>query len=1364
MMNREILVSLLIVSVFFILVVSGESVSAAPAAIADLAVSNPMPNSVDLSWTAPVNNGDYENLEYDVRYSTSPIITESDWDSALMTTGEPNVSAAGTAHSMFVTFLEPDTTYYFAIKTREFTPFGSGIGMSYSGLSNVVSTTTSARQGNVYYVSQADGDDSYNGLYDSYQGGSNGPWLTIQKAASTMTAGDIVYIRSGTYTEEGLTEPVHAQYYSGIGPENSGTAGNNIVFTSYPGDNPIIDPEQNNNGFLCNTHNYIVFDSLKIRNAYFSGIYIRYSNYTMVKNCIIWDTWAGTDDHLASGVFTGGNHENEGGFYNIYRNNTVWGSRDPSFTDNCFGLLFYSCTYHLVDGNDCFDNAMGIDIKNLNNHVEICGNIVRDQRIGISIGMRTDYNLIYENLAYNNEQAGIVITYNNGAGESCDYNRIWSNTIYNCGEEPYRVAGICFDGTSTYTQMWNNIASKVDHLYGALHLEKGNDPCYPLESDYNDLHNPDGTTVVSKRLTSTTHYTLPEWQAYCQTEPTRFPSVYDLNSISADPLFVDPENGDFRLQETSPCKGTGYGGVDMGAYPSPQPADCSDGIDPGELACYVTCHCPDGMCDCTVDTIPTLSRPPKGELIIDPNFHTTITRITDADNDLGLSDAKMRINYPKFDISNSDGSMILITGTGGSSWHLYNANTFEYIKSLNPSFVGWGGSIEQRWDADEPNIFYYRRYATLYKYTIGDPDTNEVVHDFTDEYPGATSIANGEEGDCSRDNRYWAFVVSTGEVIVYDKETDTIIGEKTGLSGIDWVSMTPSGDRVVARLSGGIIRSWNRDFTGEVTIPAGAGHADLGADADGNDVVIYFADSGGNDWINFADVETGVETPLIDWNPLYGFNGCHNSGGHISGIDNPGMGGWAVIGTQGSYQDATCWPDQSIYLVELKENPRVWRIAHHHSYYNGYGDYPAATINRAGTKIFFNSNWDGNVYLNDLDVYQVELPATWWTDLGGTVPQCSGTCKPNPCNTYENCNSLPGTCASGYCCQGLCTPDTTPPSIITGPTASSITTSSATVMWTTDEESNSLVRYGTGPGSYPNLKSDPSYVTSHSIQLTGLTADTDYYYIVESADMTGNPAQSSEYSFTTSQIPSGTLTETWGDVAGSDHPGTVEDTFIDSGTANSNYATDMHIKTYTWPANTIANAIAIKWDLTAIPDSATIVNATLYLYMDSMSGDGGDNLYDISAHKIINANPTILTCTWNTPWTTPGAQDDITPAEDTKPIDKTYGYKPWLVTNMVQDWVKDPTTNYGMLINSDAAASSDSNRFFASSENSDSTRRPRLIITYSMCHKADGDCDGCIIMGELLVFIDKWKMDSTNYPMSELMEAIGLWKQGTGCG
>ena len=63
---------------------------------------------------------------------------------------------------------------------------------------------------------------------DSNPGTELLPWRTIQKAASTLVAGDTVYIKNGVYHET-------------VVPANSGAAGNYITYSAYPGHSPIID-------------------------------------------------------------------------------------------------------------------------------------------------------------------------------------------------------------------------------------------------------------------------------------------------------------------------------------------------------------------------------------------------------------------------------------------------------------------------------------------------------------------------------------------------------------------------------------------------------------------------------------------------------------------------------------------------------------------------------------------------------------------------------------------------------------------------------------------------------------------------------------------------------------------------------------------------------------------------------------------------------------------------------------------------------------------------------------------------------------------------------------------------------------------
>jgi hypothetical protein len=86
-------------------------------------------------------------------------------------------------------------------------------------------------------------------------------------------------------------------------------------------------------------------------------------------------------------------------------------------------------------------------------------------------------------------------------------------------------------------------------------------------------------------------------------------------------------------------------------------------------------------------------------------------------------------------------------------------------------------------------------------------------------------------------------------------------------------------------------------------------------------------------------------------------------------------------------------------------------------------------------------------------------------------------------------------------------PDTTAPTF-SGVSATASANGTATVTWTTDEASDSRVDYGTDPNNLSQNAGAAALVTSHSIQLTGLTPDTTYSYRVRSTDAAGNAATS----------------------------------------------------------------------------------------------------------------------------------------------------------------------------------------------------------------------------------------------------------------
>ena len=143
-----------------------------PSAVSDLAFSEATYNSVSLTWTATGDDGSTGIAStYDVRYSTSVIMTEADWNEATQAQGEPEPQALGSEENLTVEDLEFNTTYYFALKVVD------KVG-NYSGLSDVISGDTKEVTV-VFYDDMESGKNgwTHGGVRDNWQLGlpTSGP-------------------------------------------------------------------------------------------------------------------------------------------------------------------------------------------------------------------------------------------------------------------------------------------------------------------------------------------------------------------------------------------------------------------------------------------------------------------------------------------------------------------------------------------------------------------------------------------------------------------------------------------------------------------------------------------------------------------------------------------------------------------------------------------------------------------------------------------------------------------------------------------------------------------------------------------------------------------------------------------------------------------------------------------------------------------------------------------------------------------------------------------------------------------------------------------------------------------------------------
>jgi hypothetical protein len=132
--------------------------------------------------------------------------------------------------------------------------------------------------------------------------------------------------------------------------------------------------------------------------------------------------------------------------------------------------------------------------------------------------------------------------------------------------------------------------------------------------------------------------------------------------------------------------------------------------------------------------------------------------------------------------------------------------------------------------------------------------------------------------------------------------------------------------------------------------------------------------------------------------------------------------------------------------------------------------------------------------------------------------------------------------------------------------SSGITGTSATITWTTDQASSSLVQYGTSTAYGANAQ-NATLAASHSLTLTGLTPGTTYNYAVTSANASGKSSTSANFTFVTAaQAP-----------------------VISAVTSNGVTATSA---TITWTTDQAASSL-VQYGTTASYGSASALNSTL---------------------------------------------------------------------------------------------------------------------------------------------------------------------------
>lgn len=429
-----------------------------------------------------------------------------------------------------------------------------------------------------YYVATT-GNDGNAGTIGS-------PWLTVQHAASTMVAGDITYVRAGTYAENSITFA------------NSGTAGNIITLRGFPSETAIIDAGFTTSippdgigetpVFDIDGPDFITLSYLTIRRGRTVNIHISddsTSTDITIDHCIIEDVTTG--DNAAS-IYINTNSDN------IVISNNLIDGRQPDLRSNvASGIIMFAALDVTIENNEIVDLIQGISSKFSGGPGQLIRNNLIHDINDFGILWNGHDAIISNNLLYDVAQAsgyaGIIVFQDAG---TCgvlvtDDNQILHNTIYNASNGIYiGQSATCVGAERTIVR--DNIIAEFDGTeFRGIAISAYRSP--------DDLATTVTYNVVSSSVVSgtdafvvTTYYDIGSLPG----------TVTHSNNNANAPTFVSSGTGDFTLAggsvgESAASDGADTGvnmalvGIDAGSLSVPD-APTIGTATPGNIHCSVT--------------------------------------------------------------------------------------------------------------------------------------------------------------------------------------------------------------------------------------------------------------------------------------------------------------------------------------------------------------------------------------------------------------------------------------------------------------------------------------------------------------------------------------------------------------------------------------------------------------------------------------------------------------------------------------------------------------------------------------------------------------------------------------------------------
>ncbi len=375
---------------------------------------------------------------------------------------------------------------------------------------------------------------------------------------------------------------------------------------------------------------------------------------------------------------------------------------------------------------------------------------------------------------------------------------------------------------------------------------------------------------------------------------------------------------------------------------------------------------------------PALAKPGYLQSTTDPVFGTSITRITgDPGTPIGNGvpgtwPSIIRHEYAKVEPWSADGKLFYVSVTSGAGG-ANGAQLFLDGQTYVPLFWRTHPGPEARWHPTIPDVMIY----VAADGSVGHWNARTNAATIKYQASGYSDALMGDyEGNPSYDGKYvvvYAKRSSDSKLVVYAVDIDS--GTKfpdidlaaQGVSQMDWASISALGNYVVVLgvIDGGGQRT--KVFTKQgalvnylSTVPVG--HADLGVDQAGNDV-LFSAASGGayNNRFLMYQLSNGVVTPLSA--PYtYDWHSSTRSYNHR---------GWAVASTNMASGSAV---DNEIDMFKLDGTQTMIRLAHHRNVNTGFQTPVGGVPSPDGKRVAFSSNW-GSTSGTPMQEYVIDTTA-----------------------------------------------------------------------------------------------------------------------------------------------------------------------------------------------------------------------------------------------------------------------------------------------------------------------------------------------------------------------------------------------------